>query len=356
MRGELLSTLADEIGVRRCGTEAAGRAADAIADAFRELGLEPSFQEFPFLRFDPEEPELWVDGERWTVGPCMYAHPGTCEGPVERLADGRWAVGERAARALDLRQGADPVHCAPVDRRPYRYPSDGLPLALRQRPAARRHARAPRRPRRVGGRQHRAQRGRPDRRCLLGTDRRRRALRLGVERSRRGRQRDRGRRALAGRRALRRPAARAHARVRRLRRRGGGADRRAPVHHRRARARNPRRRRRHGQPGLHRLRREAAAALLAGCVPRSVTRRRRAARPGQALRRRHGARPGGRHRPPALHRGGYPRHEHPALPLRGVPPPRGQDVACRRAAPGRCRRPRRRTRRVAARRAGRTRL
>jgi hypothetical protein len=93
VRGELLGTLADEIGVRRCGTEAAGHAADAIADAFRELGLEPTFQEFPFLRFDPEEPELWVDGERWTVGPCMYAHPGTCEGPVERLADGRWAVG-----------------------------------------------------------------------------------------------------------------------------------------------------------------------------------------------------------------------------------------------------------------------
>ena len=94
MRGELLVKLADEIGVRRCGTEGAVRAADAIADAFRELGLEPTFQEFPLLRFDPEEPELWVEGERWQAGPCMYAHPGSCEGPVERLADGRWAVGE----------------------------------------------------------------------------------------------------------------------------------------------------------------------------------------------------------------------------------------------------------------------
>jgi hypothetical protein len=94
VRGELLVRLADEIGVRRCGTEGAARAAEAIAEAFRRLGLEPSFQEFPFLRFDPEEPELWVEGERWTVGPCMYAHPGTCEGSVEQLSDGRWAVGE----------------------------------------------------------------------------------------------------------------------------------------------------------------------------------------------------------------------------------------------------------------------
>jgi hypothetical protein len=97
----LLETLAVEIGVRQCGTEAAARAAEAIATAFRELGLEPRFQEFPLLGFDAEEPELWVDGERWTAGPCMYAHPGECEGEVERLSDGVWAVGEgRLVRSL----------------------------------------------------------------------------------------------------------------------------------------------------------------------------------------------------------------------------------------------------------------
>jgi Iap family predicted aminopeptidase len=87
--------------VRRCGTPAAADAANAIADAFYALGLEPRLQEFPFLRFDPEEPELEVDGEPWVAGPCMYALPGECEGIVEQLRDGLWAVGEgRLVRSL----------------------------------------------------------------------------------------------------------------------------------------------------------------------------------------------------------------------------------------------------------------
>jgi aminopeptidase YwaD len=89
----LLEALA-AIGPRQCGTEAAARAAEAVAEAFRELGLEPRFEEFPLLGYETEEPELWVDGERWRVGPCMYAHPGECEGEVRRLANGAWAVGE----------------------------------------------------------------------------------------------------------------------------------------------------------------------------------------------------------------------------------------------------------------------
>jgi hypothetical protein len=98
---DLVRTLAEEIGVRQCGTPAAARAAEAVAAAFRELGLEPRFQEFPLLRYDAEEPELWVDGERWSAGPCMYAHPGVCEGTVEALSDGLWGVGEgRLARSI----------------------------------------------------------------------------------------------------------------------------------------------------------------------------------------------------------------------------------------------------------------
>ena len=98
---DLLRTLAEEIGVRQCGTEAAARAAEAIAAAFRELGLDPVFQEFPILRYDAEEPELWIDGERWHAGPCMYAHPGVCEGEVEALSDGLWGVSEgRLARSI----------------------------------------------------------------------------------------------------------------------------------------------------------------------------------------------------------------------------------------------------------------
>ena len=96
----LLEALA-AIGPRQCGTEAAARAAEAVAEAFRGLGLEPRFEEFPLLGYDAEEPELWIDGERWRVGPCMYSHPGECEGAVRRLSDGVWAVGEgRLLRSL----------------------------------------------------------------------------------------------------------------------------------------------------------------------------------------------------------------------------------------------------------------
>jgi hypothetical protein len=96
----LLEALA-AIGPRPCGSEAAARAAEAVADAFRGLELEPRFEVFPLLGYEPEEPELWVDGERWRVGPCMYAHPGDCEGEVHRLSDGVWAVGDgRLCRSI----------------------------------------------------------------------------------------------------------------------------------------------------------------------------------------------------------------------------------------------------------------
>jgi cobalamin biosynthesis protein CbiG len=48
----LLQTLGVDIGVRTAGSAEAARAADAIADAFRELGLEPRFEEFPLLGYD----------------------------------------------------------------------------------------------------------------------------------------------------------------------------------------------------------------------------------------------------------------------------------------------------------------
>ena len=104
----LVETLGVEIGVRQTGTDAAVRAADAIAGAFRELGLEPRFQEFEFLGYDAEEPELEIDGERWPAGPCMYAHPGEVEGEIEKLSDGVWAVGEGRLLHVDFAKGAIP--------------------------------------------------------------------------------------------------------------------------------------------------------------------------------------------------------------------------------------------------------
>jgi Iap family predicted aminopeptidase len=76
----LLQTLGVEIGARTTGSAEAARAADEIAAALRELGLEPRFQEFPLLGHDPDEPELEIDGERWSAGPCVYAHSTPAEG------------------------------------------------------------------------------------------------------------------------------------------------------------------------------------------------------------------------------------------------------------------------------------
>jgi Iap family predicted aminopeptidase len=82
----LIETLGVEIGVRQAGTPAAGRAAEAVADAFRDAGLEPRFHEFGLLGYEAEEPELEIDGERWDAGPCIYSNPtdGTVEGRVRR--------------------------------------------------------------------------------------------------------------------------------------------------------------------------------------------------------------------------------------------------------------------------------
>ena len=81
----LIDVLGGEIGARPAGSEAAGRAAQAVAAAFRELGLEPRLQEFSFLAYEPDEPELEVDGEPWAAGPAMYAQPAEVEGSARRI-------------------------------------------------------------------------------------------------------------------------------------------------------------------------------------------------------------------------------------------------------------------------------
>jgi hypothetical protein len=106
MTGALLSTLVNEIGVRQCGTEAARMASDAIVAAFMELGLETHVQEFPLLRYDAEEPELLVSGERWTVGPCMYAHPqASASVALKTLPTGLGLLARAGSFALYLERG-----------------------------------------------------------------------------------------------------------------------------------------------------------------------------------------------------------------------------------------------------------
>lgn len=86
-RVNLVESLGVDLGVRLAGTPESGLAAELVADALRDVGLEPRFQEFDLLAYEPEEPELEIDGERWDAGPCMYATPteGTIEGRVRRL-------------------------------------------------------------------------------------------------------------------------------------------------------------------------------------------------------------------------------------------------------------------------------
>ena len=104
----LIDTLSGTIGVRTAGSDEAARAAEAVAEAFRELGLEPRFQEFPLLGYDAEEPELEIDGERWPAGPCLYAQSGEVEGEIQRLSDGIWAVGEGRIRRTPFGRGPIP--------------------------------------------------------------------------------------------------------------------------------------------------------------------------------------------------------------------------------------------------------
>jgi aminopeptidase YwaD len=81
----LVDALAVEIGPRPAGSPEAAQAADIVAEAFRELGLEPRFQEFDLVGYEADEPELEVEGERWPAGPCAYAHPFDGEGTVRRI-------------------------------------------------------------------------------------------------------------------------------------------------------------------------------------------------------------------------------------------------------------------------------
>jgi peptidase M28-like protein len=89
----LVDALAAGVGPRTAGSEAAAEAAETVASAFRELGLDPRFQEFHLVGYEADEPELWVDGERWRAGPCMYAHSFEGAGTVRRIGDSSAPIG-----------------------------------------------------------------------------------------------------------------------------------------------------------------------------------------------------------------------------------------------------------------------
>jgi hypothetical protein len=91
----LIEALSVGIGPRTAGSEAAGRAAETVAEAFRELGLEPRFQEFDLVGYEADEPRLEVEGEEWPAGPCMYAHSFEGGGTVHKIGETDAPVGDR---------------------------------------------------------------------------------------------------------------------------------------------------------------------------------------------------------------------------------------------------------------------
>jgi hypothetical protein len=90
----LIEALSSGIGPRTAGSDAASRAADLVADAFRELGLPVRFQEFQLVGYEADEPLLEVEGERWDAGPCMYAHEFDGAGSVLRIGQSKAPVGD----------------------------------------------------------------------------------------------------------------------------------------------------------------------------------------------------------------------------------------------------------------------
>ena len=97
---KLVEALVGEVGPRTAGSEAAARAAEVVAAAFADLGLEPRFQEFDLVGYEADEPELEVDGEPWPAGPCQYAHSFEGEGTIRRIGSTPAPVGDRKLPAF----------------------------------------------------------------------------------------------------------------------------------------------------------------------------------------------------------------------------------------------------------------
>ena len=139
----MVEKLGVEIGVRTAGSAESAAAADAIAQAFRGIGLEPRLQEFRFLGYDPEEPELEVDGDSWPAGPAVYTPPTPAagvQGIVRYLGDYPFIPGVMTAPVFAI-EGEDGTELARLVANPigggaipfpnhYRLPVHGGPLAL----------------------------------------------------------------------------------------------------------------------------------------------------------------------------------------------------------------------------------
>ena len=120
----LVDLLGGEIGPRPAGSEAARRAAEAVASAFLDLGVAPSFQEFPFLAYAADGALARGRRRRLARRPCDVRAVGECRGhdPPDRDArrpawplrarqpspSSRMAARSRASTAIPLGGGPTP--------------------------------------------------------------------------------------------------------------------------------------------------------------------------------------------------------------------------------------------------------
>jgi Iap family predicted aminopeptidase len=89
------------------GSVASGRAAQVIADAMTDAGLEVRFQEFEFVGYEPDEPTLEIDGTRWQAAPSLYARAASVQGEVRfegAIDDG---MGETLAFVIESSDGSE---------------------------------------------------------------------------------------------------------------------------------------------------------------------------------------------------------------------------------------------------------
>lgn len=124
-RLDLIEVLGVDIGTRVAGSAESARAAEAVADAMRLVGLEVSTQEFEFVGYAGEAPSLEINGEPWPAAPCLYARATAVEGVIRRIGvfdDGLAAFpvfaverdGVVQGRLLAAPNGAGPVPLASV--------------------------------------------------------------------------------------------------------------------------------------------------------------------------------------------------------------------------------------------------
>ena len=197
----LVEALSVGVGPRPAGSDAAARAADTVADAFRELGLEPRFQEFELVGYEADEPRA-RGGRRALARRAVHVRAS-----VRRRRNGqahrRVAGAGRRQQAPELRgrRRRRPRGCAPPDEpvldrrdpvhvvaRADHDAADGIRLDRRLGAARGRDARPAegRRTVRTGPSRAKRDRRHPGReRRTRGRDR---ALRLGVARPGRDRQ------------------------------------------------------------------------------------------------------------------------------------------------------------------------